>query len=165
MGESVDDRRVEVHLRSLDETAHLAARLAALLRPGDIVLLIGDLGAGKTTFTQYLAASLGVTEVVTSPTFTLMRHLPTTAGFTLLHLDAYRLHGPADYAELGVDELVDDGGVAVIEWGDVVADAVGPEHLDLRFTWEGAAARSVTIAARGAEWQLRVGALAGTPPC
>lgn len=100
------------------------------LRAGDVVLLIGDLGAGKTTFTKALAKALGVDEPVTSPTFTLVRTYATATDLVLVHIDAYRLEGLDD---LALPELLEDGGCAVIEWGDLVARAVGPDHLDIRF--------------------------------
>jgi tRNA threonylcarbamoyladenosine biosynthesis protein TsaE len=110
------------------DTARFAAQLAGELRPGDVVLLVGDLGAGKTTLVQGLARALGSDDEVVSPTFTIMRHLGVrwASGVpgTLLHLDAYRLGGPGDLDELGLFELLDDGAAAVIEWGDVVEAAV-----------------------------------------
>lgn len=141
---------------SLARTRQLAQEVAALLRRGDVVLLIGDLGAGKTAFTKALAGALGVEEDVTSPTFTLMRHYPTatTAG-TLLHIDAYRLEGPAGLEDLGIEELLDDG-VAVIEWGDLVAAAIGPDHLDITFTWVDEEHRAITIEPHGASWKSRL---------
>jgi tRNA threonylcarbamoyladenosine biosynthesis protein TsaE len=109
-------------LNGLDDTARFARALAAELGPGDVVLLIGDLGAGKTTLVQRLARELGVSDEVVSPTFTIMRHLAMPGG-VLLHLDAYRLGSGAELEELGLFELLDEGAIAVIEWGDVVRSA------------------------------------------
>jgi tRNA threonylcarbamoyl adenosine modification protein YjeE len=106
-----------------DATAELAAAVAASIRTGDTILLVGDLGAGKTTFVQALAVAMGATDDVVSPTFTIMRHVPLADGRTLLHLDAYRLHGPDDLDDLGFFELLEGDAIAVIEWGDIVADA------------------------------------------
>lgn len=122
------------------DTARFAADLAVELRPGDVVLLVGDLGAGKTTLVQGLARALGSDDEVVSPTFTIMRHLavrrPAGGPGVLLHLDAYRLRGPDDLEELGLFELLDDGAVAVIEWGDVVEAAVAglPRVLRVELT-------------------------------
>jgi tRNA threonylcarbamoyladenosine biosynthesis protein TsaE len=114
--------------RSLDDTAFFADELAQLLAPGDVVLLLGDLGAGKTAFTKALARSLSINEPITSPTFTIMRTykgtLPReTQQVTLAHLDAYRLEHADAIEDLGLFELLDRGAVAVIEWGDLVAEA------------------------------------------
>ena len=122
-----------MHVASQVETAALAARLAPLLRAGDVVLLIGDLGAGKTTFTKALALGLGVAEPVTSPTFMLLRTYPTDRGIDLLHIDAYRLEGPIGMDDLALEELLESG-FAVIEWGDIVASAIGPDHLEIHIT-------------------------------
>jgi tRNA threonylcarbamoyladenosine biosynthesis protein TsaE len=121
-------------LDGLDGTAAFARRVAATLQSGDTILLVGELGAGKTTFVQALAKSLGATDEVVSPTFTLMRHVPLADGRTLLHLDAYRLTGPDDLEELGFFELVDDGAMAVIEWGDIVDGAFGPATLRIELS-------------------------------
>ena len=115
-------------------TRALGAALATALRPGDVVLLAGDLGAGKTTLTQGIAAGLGVTDVVTSPTFTLVRSHPCRPGAApgvreLLHADLYRLDQLAEVADLGLGELVEEGAVAVVEWGDVAAPLLGPGAL------------------------------------
>ena len=138
----------------LRTTVTLAGRVASSLRPGDVVLLIGDLGAGKTTFAKALAKALGVSEPVTSPTFTLMRHYPLPGGPTLLHLDAYRLDGPAGLDELGLSELLDDGAIAVIEWGDIVAAGIGDDRLEIVFDWVDEGTRRIELRRRGS-WSAR----------
>ncbi len=125
--------------RSLTDTALFADGLAQLLLPGDVVLLIGDLGAGKTAFTKALARSLAIEEPVTSPTFTIMRNyegtLPTRSQpVTLAHLDAYRLEHADAIEDLGLFELLDRGAVAVIEWGDLVAEAFDIAPLVIRLS-------------------------------
>ena len=121
----------ETRSSSPEETRAVGAVLARLLRPGDMVLLAGDLGAGKTTFTQGLAAALGVRDQVTSPTFTLVRPYSCASGdvHTLLHADLYRLDRLAEVRDLALDELVEDGAVAVVEWGDVGAPVLEPDAL------------------------------------
>jgi tRNA threonylcarbamoyladenosine biosynthesis protein TsaE len=116
--------------------------MARLCRPGDIVLLAGDLGAGKTTFAQGFGAGLGIDEVITSPTFTLVRQYPVEGGAgpdgvepgirTLLHADVYRLDHLAEIADLGLGELVEDGGVALVEWGDAARPVLGRGSLSVR---------------------------------
>jgi tRNA threonylcarbamoyladenosine biosynthesis protein TsaE len=125
--------------RSLGDTAFFADELAQLLLPGDVVLLIGDLGAGKTAFTKALARSLAIDEPITSPTFTIMRNYEGTIPnrsqpVTLAHLDAYRLEHADAIEDLGLFELLDRGAVAVIEWGDLVAEAFDTAPLAIRLS-------------------------------
>jgi tRNA threonylcarbamoyl adenosine modification protein YjeE len=112
-----------LELAGLPATQRLAESLAAVLRPGDVLGLDGDLGAGKTTFVRFLARALGVTAPVTSPTFTLAQIYEVTAtepGGPLLihHIDAYRLGGDADAEDLALPELLDSGGIVVVEWAE-----------------------------------------------
>ena len=114
----------------------MAASLADWLEPGDVVVLSGDLGAGKTTFTQGLARELGVTDPVTSPTFAILQHYEGTQrtrdgerSLLINHLDVYRL-GSLDEAEaLGLDELLDGEAVTLIEWGEAIESLLGPSRL------------------------------------
>jgi tRNA threonylcarbamoyladenosine biosynthesis protein TsaE len=107
----------------------LGAVLAGVLRPGDTVLLGGDLGAGKTTFVQGLAVALGVGEPVTSPTFVLVHSYRTAAGWDLVHADVWRLEQLQEVIDLAIAELVDDGAAAVVEWGEMAAPALAPDCL------------------------------------
>ena len=147
-----------IHLvtTSPSATQAVAAATATHLLPGDVLLLDGDLGAGKTTFTQGLARAMGVGEMVTSPTFTLVRTYPTSFGIELIHADVYRLEDLQEIVALGLPELLDSPAVAVIEWGERALPVIGPEHLGIRFEL-GAddGERSLTIAATGARWLAR----------
>jgi tRNA threonylcarbamoyladenosine biosynthesis protein TsaE len=137
-------------------TQALAAAIAKTLLPGDVLLLDGDLGAGKTTFTQGLARAMGVGDPVTSPTFTLVRSYPTSYGVELIHADVYRLDGLADIVLLGLPEMLEAGAVAVIEWGERAAPALGSEHLDVRLTLTDAEGeRLVVLTPSGSRWQSR----------
>jgi tRNA threonylcarbamoyladenosine biosynthesis protein TsaE len=107
----------------------LGGVLASLLRPGDTVLLGGDLGAGKTTFTQGLAAALGVSGPVTSPTFVLLHSYRTSAGWDLLHADVWRLEQLQEVIDLAIPELLEEGAAAVVEWGEMAAPALAPDYL------------------------------------
>jgi tRNA threonylcarbamoyladenosine biosynthesis protein TsaE len=122
---------IHAHTRSADETRALAAVVAELARPGDVILLAGDLGAGKTAFAQGFGAGLGVTEAITSPTFTLLNQYEGRLG--LHHLDVYRLEQLAEVLDIGLPELLDEGGVTLIEWGDAITPALPADYLEVRF--------------------------------
>jgi tRNA threonylcarbamoyladenosine biosynthesis protein TsaE len=155
-------RLLPVETRSPGETHALGAALAAVVRAGDVLLLSGDLGAGKTVFARGLAAGLGVEDQVVSPTFTIVREY--RGRLPLVHVDVYRLESVRELEDLGLDEIVRDDAVSVIEWGDAVA-ALFPEWLEVRF---GLAAggpevddvRELELTARGASWAERADALA-----
>ena len=116
---------LEILSHSQAATQAVAAAIAKTLLPGDVLLLDGDLGAGKTTFTQGLARAMGVGEVVTSPTFSLVRSYPTAFGVELIHVDVYRLDTLAEIVALGLPEMLEDGAVAVVEWGERALPARG----------------------------------------
>ncbi len=127
-----------IETRSEEETSAVAARFARSLRPGDVVLLFGDLGAGKTAFVRGLARGLGASaEDVSSPTFTLIQEYRGSSGATLQHVDLYRL-SPAEVDDLGLDELISGDAIVAIEWAE---------------RWQGrpSAAISVTIEDRGTD--------------
>lgn len=146
-------------------TQALAAALVPFLGPGDIVLLSGDLGAGKTAFVQGLARAAGVSEAVTSPTFTLLRSYPTSMGLDLLHADVYRLERSGEIADLGLAELVEDDAFALVEWGERAVGVLGPEHLRVTLTLAALSgddevpARLVTIRPSGGTWLARWAAM------
>jgi tRNA threonylcarbamoyladenosine biosynthesis protein TsaE len=143
---------------SVDDTRSLGSALAELARPGDVLVLAGDLGTGKTALAQGFAAGLGVTEQVTSPTFILARSYE--GRLRLHHLDVYRLDHLQEAEDLGLAELVDDRGVTLIEWGDVIAPTLPPEHLEVRLAYgAGPDDRSVRMAAAGRSWGVRADAL------
>jgi tRNA threonylcarbamoyladenosine biosynthesis protein TsaE len=144
---------LRVMSRSPAQTQELARHLGSLVNAGDLILLNGDLGAGKTTFTQGLAQAMGIRETVTSPTFTLVRSYQGSGPLRLLHADVYRLEHLQEVVDLGLPELIDDGAVAVVEWGDVAASVLLPDHLDVRLEFgEGDDERMITIRPVGARW-------------
>lgn len=124
--------RAGVVTASAEETRALAARLAAVLAPGSVLALHGDLGAGKTTFVQGLARGLGIDEAVTSPTFAILM-LHRGAGRVLAHVDAYRIRGARALDELMIDDFLVAPWWAAVEWPDNVADWLpkGTLHLEL----------------------------------
>jgi tRNA threonylcarbamoyladenosine biosynthesis protein TsaE len=127
---------VVVHTATPEDTKRVGAALARFLRPGDTVLLGGELGAGKTTLTQGLAAALGVGEPVTSPTFVLVHSYKTAAGWELLHADVWRLEHLQEVIDLALPELLEDGAAAVVEWGDIAAPALAPDWLHVAITYD-----------------------------
>jgi tRNA threonylcarbamoyladenosine biosynthesis protein TsaE len=114
---------------SAGSTQQLAHAIAALVRPGDLILLVGEMGAGKTAFAQGFAVGLGVADQVTSPTFTLVRHYE--GRIPMHHVDVYRLDTMAEVADLGLGELLDGDGVTLIEWGDAIRAALPADHLEI----------------------------------
>ena len=144
--------------RSVDDTRRLAGDLAPLARPGDVILLAGELGAGKTAFVQGFARAMGVDEHVTSPTFTLMH---TYAGrLKLLHVDVYRLDHLQEIVDLGLAELVDEDAVAVIAWGDMAEPVLPADFLEVRIEYgKDDDERAFRLRPVGSAWGARARAL------
>ncbi len=136
-----------MQLNTEQDTRDLAAFIAPLLRPGDVICLWGDLGSGKTFFTRALASALGITELVDSPSFVLLKEY-TGGKFPLFHLDLYRLKNAADFLDLGITDLIDSG-VTLIEWPELAAQYLPQRilNLSLRFSYQGRQ-RSVEIVAK-----------------
>lgn len=151
---------VTARTKSVEETRALGAALAELSRAGDLVLLAGDLGAGKTAFAQGFGRGLGVTEPITSPTFTLAREYDG-ARLRLHHLDVYRLDDMAEVFDIGLPELLDDEGVVLVEWGDAIAPAVPADYLEIRLSLGDADDdRLVELRPVGPSWSARSKAVA-----
>jgi tRNA threonylcarbamoyladenosine biosynthesis protein TsaE len=125
---------LQVRSDSLATTHAIAAELARVARAGDVIVLAGEMGAGKTAFAQGFGRALGVTEPITSPTFTLVHSYPC-GKLTLHHADLYRLDHTAEVADLALAELAEFGGIVLVEWGDVVAGAF-TDHLEVRLRFE-----------------------------
>jgi tRNA threonylcarbamoyladenosine biosynthesis protein TsaE len=149
---------IDTTTSSVEATRGLGRTVAEMTRPGDLVLLAGDLGAGKTAFTQGFAEGLGVTDPVTSPTFTLAHRYE--GRIRLHHLDVYRLEQAAEIADLDVPELLDDDAVTIIEWGDAIRAALPADYLEVRLAFgEGDDDRVVTMIPVGPSWSAREPAL------
>ncbi len=158
---------IRARTRSPEDTRQLAAALAELAQPGDLLLLVGDLGAGKTTFTQGFAAGLGIHEPVTSPTFTLAREYH--GRLLLHHLDVFRLDQIAEVLDLGLPELLDSDGVILIEWGDAIRQALPNDYLEIALIFvDGPESspdeRVVVLTPKGSRWQARSKTLAAAEP-
>jgi tRNA threonylcarbamoyladenosine biosynthesis protein TsaE len=147
--------RVEIRTATAEDTRAAGRALAPLLRPGDALALTGELGAGKTTFVQGLAAGLGFDGHVVSPTFTLVREYE--GRMRIHHVDVYRLERMQDVLDLALDEAVAEGGVLLVEWGDAVEGLLPPEHLVVTLTTVPAddETRTIVIEGVGGSWRLR----------
>jgi len=123
--------REEVTVPAADDMLALGRRLAAVLLPGDLVVLSGDLGAGKTTLVQGIGTGLGVRGPITSPTFVIARVHPSLGGGPpLVHADAYRLGSPAEVDDLDLDASLETS-VTVVEWGGGLVEGLAPDRLDV----------------------------------
>ena len=142
--------------RSTDETLELARAVGELLRPGDVVSLVGELGAGKTVFARGVARALGVTELVVSPTFTIVREYE--GRVPLVHVDVYRIDAVQELHDLGFEEVVRDDAVTIVEWGDMIDGLLPGDRLDVRLT--PGAADDERVEGHGRSWSARAAELA-----
>ncbi len=117
------------HSNSPADTAAFAEKFAAELKPGDVITLNGGLGAGKTAFTQGLAKGLGITEYLSSPTFTIVNCYE--GEMPLYHFDVYRIADEEEMYEIGYDEYIDGDGVCVIEWAELIQDILPKRRYDI----------------------------------
>jgi tRNA threonylcarbamoyladenosine biosynthesis protein TsaE len=131
-----------------DDTKKAGEAFAHVLRPGDVILLAGQLGAGKTTFTQGVARGLGVLERVTSPTFTMVRQhecVNERGISTLHHADVYRVGTLDEVVDLALGELVEESAVALVEWGGIASSVFGLEVMNLDFTIDEDEGRTLVV--------------------
>jgi tRNA threonylcarbamoyladenosine biosynthesis protein TsaE len=142
---------VIVQTASAAETRAVGAAIAACLTVGDIVVLAGDLGSGKTTLAQGIAGALGVTEPVVSPTFAIVREYDGTVP--IAHVDVYRLDHVQELHDLGFEEIVDGSRVVLVEWGDLIAPMLPVDRVvvRLRLAADDDDARVIDVSAEGSE--------------
>ena len=145
----------ELTVSSAEEMLDLGRRLAGLLRAGDLVMLTGELGAGKTTLTRGLGEGLNVRGAVTSPTFVIAR-VHTGGRLPLVHVDAYRLGGVADVDDLDLDASTEQS-VTVVEWGQGLVEQLADEHLEVRLDRRDDDVRTAVLVPHGAGWASRLG--------
>lgn len=157
-------RLLGLRTRGADDTRELAATVAGVFRPGDVVSLSGDLGAGKTCFAQGAAGALGVERRVTSPTFNIVRSYPAEINgraVDLVHVDVYRLDRLQDVVELGEEAVLGPDQVTLIEWGDAVRALLPSDRLEIELHLaEDVDERRIEMRGSGT-WAGRVDELAG----
>jgi tRNA threonylcarbamoyladenosine biosynthesis protein TsaE len=139
----------EISSAMADETFAIGEKLGRLLEAGDVILLEGDLGAGKTTFTKGLAAGLGVQKAVNSPTFTIIKEYK--GRLPLFHMDVYRLED--SFEDLGFDEYFDGEGVTVVEWAHFIKEQLPEEHLAVYLYHSGGSNRRIVFAPYGKRYE------------
>jgi tRNA threonylcarbamoyladenosine biosynthesis protein TsaE len=136
-------------------TRAVGEAMAGLVHAGDLLVLAGEMGAGKTAFAQGFGAGLGVETPITSPTFTIVREY-VGRDLALLHIDVYRLDHMQEASDLGLGEMLDEAAVMLVEWGDAILPALPPDYLEVRITFgEGDDDRRLELDPVGAAWSAR----------
>ena len=152
MSPILDRDSLEIISRSEEQTSRVGMRLGNLLLPGDIVGLIGDLGAGKTTLVRGLAAGWGSLDPVSSPTFVIVNVYRRLDLNQLFHLDAYRLSGPMEAIDLDLDAMLEEGSL-VIEWADIIRDAISEACLWVNLHYVDEFQRDLVFSAQGQRYK------------
>lgn len=145
--------RIGLRAPTAEDTRAIGEAVAPLLSAGDAIALTGELGAGKTTFAQGLGRGLGFAGRVVSPTFTLVREY-RSARLPIVHADVYRLDRIQDVVDLSLDEVA-EGGVLLVEWGDVVEALLPADHLLVEITFPDGDERALELRSDGRTWRLR----------
>jgi tRNA threonylcarbamoyladenosine biosynthesis protein TsaE len=148
---------LEITSSSPEETQDFGARLGKLARPGDVLLLVGKLGAGKTCLTQGIARGLGIKEYAASPSFVVVRELQ--GRLPLYHMDFYRLDNLEEIADLGLDDYFYGKGVSVVEWAEKGLSLLPPEHLLIEMSYLSDTGRRLELKARGQRYRELVAGL------
>lgn len=143
--------------RSAEQTRRVGMRIGAMLKPGDILHLVGDLGSGKTTLVQGIGLGWGSLDPVSSPSFVLVNVYRRPDGGRMFHLDAYRLSSPAEALDLDLDAMFQVGPL-VIEWADRIQGALPSEFLQVKLTWVEEHQRDMLLAAHGSHYEALLSA-------
>lgn len=140
-------------LKDVEKTISLGEKLGTFLQRGQVIALIGELGAGKTTLVKAIAHGLGVPDdvIVSSPSYTLVNEYE--GRFPLYHFDLYRLEGANDIHDLGYDEYLEGEGVSLIEWADIAPELLPKEHLEIRIEILGDDERRINLKATGRDYE------------
>ena len=152
--------RFETVTRSPEETQQLGRRIGELAAAGDVYLLSGELGTGKTCLTQGIAWGLGIEEYALSPTFVIMREM--RGRLALYHVDLYRLDEIAEIADLGLDDYLFGDGVAVVEWAEKGLAVLPPEHIRVEIGYRPGTERAFGFTAHGARYRELLSEVART---
>jgi len=148
---------LEILSQSVDQTMHIGQALGTLLLGGDVICLSGDLGAGKTALTKGIGRGWGALEAVTSPTFTLIHeHSRASNAQTLHHIDCYRLTGPEDAWGIGLDDMLYDNGIVVLEWPENILDALPEQRLWIALDMVGEEQRAIRMIPSGTRYESLV---------
>ena len=148
-------RRLVAHTATAVDTQALAESIAAIAEAGDLLVLAGEMGAGKTAFAQGFARGLGIPGPVTSPTFTIVQE-HTGGRLAMHHLDVYRLEHLREVTDLGLGEMLDEEAVMLVEWGDAVLPALPDQYLEVRITFgAGDDDRVLELRPNGGRWPAR----------
>lgn len=150
-------KHYKIETRSEDETIRLAEKLASLLKPGDVITLEGDLGAGKTTFTKGIARGLGVKRVVNSPTFTIVKEY--SGELPLYHMDVYRLEDSDE--DIGFSDYFDGDGISVVEWAQYIKDYLPGEYLNINISYVDEHKRLIKFQPKGVHFTYVASSLVG----
>ena len=153
MSPILDRYSLEIISRSAEQTQRVGMRLGALLQPGDIICLVGDLGSGKTTLVQGLAAGWGSLDPVSSPTYVIINLYRRLDQSQLFHLDAYRLSGPAEAADLDLDVMLDEG-TLVVEWADIIAEALPDDRFWVTLHYVDESQRDLVFSGQGSRHKI-----------
>jgi len=148
----LDSNTLEFFSHSPQQTKRAGIRIGALINPGDILCLEGDLGSGKTTLVQGIAQGWGTADLVTSPTYVIVNEYHHPNGMTLFHLDAYRLQGNFEAELLDIDLLMQRGPI-IIEWAERIKKILPDEHLWINMRWMGAEQRHLTFMPFGSRYE------------
>lgn len=155
----MDRDHVQFISTSVADTMAIGAQFGALLDRGDIVLLSGDLGAGKTHFSKGVVAGIGSTDAVTSPTFVFINQYRAPQRLTIFHADLYRITTPAELVGIGIDDATDGSGICIIEWPERDPSLRDLPHLDVQLHHVDAQTRRIRIRAHGIRPQHVVSAM------
>lgn len=147
---------------SVEETQEIGRRLGELAQAGDVILLVGELGTGKTCLTQGIAWGLGIKEHTRSPTFVMVSEYK--GRLPLYHIDLYRVESQDEAIDLGLDDYLYSGGVSVVEWADRALETLPPEHLLVHIDYKGETQRSLVLEPKGKRYEDILGGLARAWP-
>lgn len=148
----LDANTLEFFSRSSEQTRRVGMRLGALLQPGDLICLTGDLGAGKTTLVQGVARGWGSLDTVSSPTFVLVNMYRRPNGQKMHHMDAYRLQNALEAEDLDIDLMLEQGPL-LMEWAERVEQALPAHHLTIKMRWMADEQRGMVFLAHGARYE------------